>query len=344
MGLRVKEVGGVYYWVGTPTNNIVDREAETISLKAIEDEVSRTDDAGELWYSHLPIRLGGAPDYRAVVDGFLFEMGRFDDTPLAQGVAKWIMDNPGSVDGSMWGMSHGFRGKPDKDGVYHEIKIHERSMLPLSRAANPYTKFSTEGLTMQEQTKKALDDLVKMLNGDPEALLALKGIVDTADKSKALDDEGVVRKSTPPKAEEPEEDDPEEEMDEEGKDGKGKKKPAEKSIATPVVAAMPSDEVLEGIAAFVHDEVSAVEGGLTKALTDLASALTSIMDRVEAIENAETTVKHLTETPRSVAERLKMLSAARSPETVVKADDPIKDKRPQGQENDILAQLLGGRV
>lgn len=339
MGLKVKEVGGVYYWIGTPTNNIVDREAETISLKALEEEVSRTDDAGELWYSHLPIRLGGAPDYRAIVDGFLFEMGRFDDTPLAQGVAKWIMDNPDSTDGSGWGMSHGFRGKPDKDGVYHAIKIHERSMLPLSRAANPYTKFSTEGLTMQEQTKKALDDLVKMLNGDPEALLALKGIVDTADKSKALDDEGVVRKAVSPK--EDEECDPEEEMDEEGKEGK--KKPAEKSVSAEVVAE-PSDEVLEGIVAFVRDEIKSSEGGMIKALTDLSTALESIMDRLEAVERAEATVKQLTETPRSVAERMKALSAARSPETVVKADDPIKDKRPQSQSNDILAQLLGRGV
>lgn len=191
---------------------------------------------------------------------------------------------------------------------------------------------------MQEQTKKALDDLVKMLNGDPEALLALKGIVDTADKSKALDEEGVVRKAVSPKDEEC---DPEDEMDEEGKEGK--KKPAEKSIPANVVAE-PSDEVLEGIAAFVRDEVKTSENGIIKALTDLSTVLESVMDRLEAVEQAEATVKQLTETPRSVAERLKALSAARSPETVVKADDPIKDKRPQSQGNDILAQLLGRGV
>lgn len=340
---RVKKVGSTYYWIGTPTNNILDREDEIISLKALESEVGRTDNAGELWYSHLPIRLGGAPDYRAIVNGFLFEMGRFDDTPLARGVAKWITDNPGSTDGSGWGMSHGFRGTPDTEGVYHQIQIHERSMLPLSRAANQYTGFSTEVDTMDAQAKKALDDLVQMVNGDPEALLALKGIVDTAEKSKALDESGVVRKSVTTPVSEVEKECADDEMEDD--EDKGKKKPKgkpeseEKSVSAP--APVLTDEDLAGIAAFVHDEVKGLEGGITKALTDLSEAMAALMDRLEKVEQAEATVKQLTETPRSVAERMKALSAARSPETVVKEGDPIKDKRPSGQSEDILAQLLG---
>lgn len=312
-GFTVKEVRGVYYWTGHPSTNARDRDGEIVSAKALRadvDDASPRHDPAPLRYGHLGVRIGGEPDWRGVVKGVLVEAGKFDDTPLAKAVARYIMAHPDGFDGSGWGMSIGFRGVPDAEGVFHEVRIHERSVLPLSRAANPYTSFAAGGTTMRDLDKAALSELNKILDGgDDDAVQALKAQIAAWEQAKALDESDVQRKDaapdatdqdaedkaevkgevqaevksepTPPanaekKAKPPKKEDMEEEMSEDGEDDeeeevKPKRKP--KAKAAKVVAEDLSEDVIKGVAAFIDEKITALLSLQQKANEDQVKAI-----------------------------------------------------------------------
>jgi len=308
MAFILKEVDGAWWWLGTPTNNALDRDREIISAEAIQTDVAKNTAPGELWYSHLPsgeyFRLGGAPSHRWVVKGVLCEVGVFDDTPLAKAVARYIADHPKGVDGSGWGMSHGFHGVADGDGVYHLITMRERSVLPLSRAANPYTKFGVTGeVDMDAQAKKALDELAQILSAstDPAVTEAAKGILAAAETAQELDAQGVQRKAT--------QDTDEPDADEED------------TLETDTGAI--SEEVLGGIKAYVLEVVGNALSDVTDTFDALAKSVAGLMDRLDRVDAGQVAAKAHNEMPRSTYERMRMLPASQSPETVINGDDPL---------------------
>lgn len=195
-----KNADGTYHWTGTSSSNAKDRDQEIVSKMALDLDVYRTKhygDDSELRLFHIPAsRLGGPPDFRTVVDGLLVESGDFDDTPFAKGVAEYMIAHPEANDGSGWGMSIGFNGIPDRTGTYNQIETVERSVLPLSQAANPYTKFKLigdEDMALKPAQKSLLDDIGQEIS-DPAFLATLRQITEAAEKSKSLDDAGVRRK------------------------------------------------------------------------------------------------------------------------------------------------------
>lgn len=138
-----KAADGRYHWSAISSVNAWDRDDEIVTERALHDDVARTRgglDASNLRFFHIPYQIGPAPEFRTVVDGHLVEMGTFDPTPEAEALARYLIAHPEGVDGSGWGMSIGFFAAPDEDGVFNRIRIYERSILPLSRAANPFTK------------------------------------------------------------------------------------------------------------------------------------------------------------------------------------------------------------
>lgn len=296
----VKEVGGVYYWTGHPSTNARDRAGEIVSAKALRDDVADTsprDNPAPLRYGHLKVRIGPEPDWRGVVRGVLVEAGHFDDTPLAKGIARYLIAHPEGLDGTGWGMSIGFRGAVDAEGVFHRVRIHERSVLPLSRAANPYTSFTAGGTSMKDLDKAALTELNKILDGgDQDALDALKAQIAAWEQAKALDESDVQRKDAAPdepaaeevKAETPvveavaettpepevekkakpkskfppdDEPDDDEDEDEEEPPKRKPKKAAKAKVAEPVAPApapVVDEETIKGIAQYVDTRVSAL--------------------------------------------------------------------------------------
>lgn len=203
----IKQANGRYRWFGVSSVNTIDRDNEIVSESALMMDVHRTkmfSDDSVLLFFHLDgngdydkVRLGGAPDYRSIVDGHLIESGEFDDTVIGRGFAKFIADNPQGLDGKGFGMSIGFDGMPDANGIYHLIQIKERSVLPLSEAANPFTSFGVKGIVKMAFNERQLEGLerVKELAKDPETLEAVKMILAASDQSKQLAQSGVVRKA-----------------------------------------------------------------------------------------------------------------------------------------------------
>lgn len=201
MVFTVKAVGDTYRWTAMSTVNAWDRDGEMVTRQATEMDVYRTKtygDDSEVWLFHcksLP-RLGGAPDYRAVVDGVLVESGEFDRTPWATAIAKYIARHPEGTDGSGWAVSIGF---PDtRRRIYETVRIRERSPLPQSRAAVPWTRFESEEVSkmaLREDQRRAFETIVKDLADDDEARSILRTLLDAKDTAKALDDAGEQRKA-----------------------------------------------------------------------------------------------------------------------------------------------------
>jgi len=191
----IKQANGIYRWYSVSSNNIKDRDTETVALKMLQADVARTKmfgDDSETYFYHIPYPLGGAPDYRAIVDGMLVESGEFNDEPVAKAVATYINDHPEGLDGTGWGTSIGFQSMPDLSGTFYDGYIKERSVLPMSAAANEFTQFGVKNkMTITPEQQKALDTVL----GDP----TLVGVVQTAlsakEKSKAADEQGVIRKA-----------------------------------------------------------------------------------------------------------------------------------------------------
>ncbi len=195
-----KTADGGYRWTGISSTNAKDRDQEIVSKMSLELDVHRTKEYGdtsELRLFHIKgTRLGGAPDYRTVVNGVLVESGDFDDTPFARGVAEYMSNHPKANDGSGWGMSIGFNGNPDHAGVYKQIETVERSVLPTSQAANPWTSFSLEkedDMAIKPAQRQLLDAITKEVN-DPEFAAVASQIMQAAEVSKSLDEDGVRRK------------------------------------------------------------------------------------------------------------------------------------------------------
>lgn len=335
----VKQHAGRYYWVGMPTNNARDRDGEIISAEAIRKEAMRP--GGELWYSHVPLRIGQT-EWRGVINGHLVECGLFDDTPVARAVASHIAAHPETG----WAMSVGFRGKANREGIYDTIVMKERSVLPQRRAANPYTQFNVGG-GMDEQMKAALNEMLALVSGDPVALETVKAILQAAEQGKALDEAGVERKAaaeTPaPDAEEPQADTPpvEESVAE------PEATPKHKAEQLPLIAEDVSDGVLKGIKDYVDsalkDSLDAQAEAINANLKAVGDALTELLNRMDRLEAQEKALREAHETPRNILERLKGMSVKSAPETAIDKSDPLASKKPVAAADDNPLAIFGRR-
>lgn len=139
-----KQRDGKYRWIGFTSNSYRDREKEIISTKALENAVAQMTERGDYgvlrwWHVGEPdvvTRTRGkgldiaSCDFSAVHNHVLVESGIYFDNQIGKAFAETK---------EALGMSPGFfhpTNQPNAEGVYEEIEIFERSLLPAERAAN----------------------------------------------------------------------------------------------------------------------------------------------------------------------------------------------------------------
>jgi hypothetical protein len=124
---------GRYRWVAISSNSYQDREGEIVSQKALETAVNRGD-LGNLHWWHDNGAVIGTADFQMMHGKMLIESGTFKSEKIGAAFAgkKGL------------GVSVGFLHPPTEpqDGIYHNIRIVERSVLPAKKAANGLTRFS----------------------------------------------------------------------------------------------------------------------------------------------------------------------------------------------------------
>ena len=174
-----KQKGGDYRWVAVSSNAFIDGDKEIVSTKALEEDAARIGERGPLRWWHEPQLDLGNTDFSGMHGKMLIESGTFNSPEIARAIAQKAKGLSMSV-----GFVHPHT-EPDNDGVFHNIKIFERSLLPVEKASNKFTKFEiVEDNTMNETKYKALQDLV----GD--ALVA-KILATAAVSEKEAMDEGL---------------------------------------------------------------------------------------------------------------------------------------------------------
>lgn len=144
----LKDADGNYSkWIGIYSNSFRDDDLvpEILESKGHIDFVKGVD-AGkyplpELWVWHVPEwKLGEATvvAYDEVEDGIVFAIAGGDIDKDKFGIAKAIAES-----GVDWRMSHTFmtNQRNDMDNSYPEWVVHEVSLLPSGKEANPLTRF-----------------------------------------------------------------------------------------------------------------------------------------------------------------------------------------------------------
>lgn len=331
--------GGYRYNIRSSVN-ARDLDDEIVSEDALRGDVARTKlkkDTSELWFYHIPYRLGGAPDWRGVVNGSLVETGEFDDNPVAKSIAEYLMRTPEGIDGSGWGISIGFKGIRNKNGVYHYSEIKERSVLPLSHASNPYTAFRSMGVGKMALSK-AQRAALELMKTDPDVQEAAQAILDAVSAGKALDEAGVERKSrksksaTKPAAKDVDEPETDEndtgEVDVDIEDEE--ESPVDGNLSDDDLKAI-SQFVIEAIEKRIERRVAKLTKEINEALTELVEVTKDYQDRIDALEEQDEEARELYEQPRhsKTYERLVALSASDSDETELDDDDELSQPNPE---------------
>lgn len=166
-----KQADGRYRWVASSSNAYRDRDDEIVSTKALEQAVSigdKTGYRGPLRWWHMPGVDLGVCDFQAMHGRFLVESGTFSDERIGRAIATKAADLQLSI-----GFTHP-PYEPDADGVFHNIAIFERSLVPAGRAANALTQLVIKGTTMDQAKIEALKSL-----GIDESLLS--GLLSTVE-------------------------------------------------------------------------------------------------------------------------------------------------------------------
>lgn len=184
-----KDAKGRYRWVMVSSTAFRDRDGEIVSIKALEDDVAASDLTGiygPLRWWHVPGLDIGDCDYRCVVGKSLLESGTFRDDRIAEKIAQ----SAGQLQASI-GFIHGAQD-PDNDNVYHTIRTFERSLVPLGRAANPFTRLVVKEKVMLTTEK---EQVLRATVGNAQADELLAAIRTT---EKSAEEAGVAYKQAPP--------------------------------------------------------------------------------------------------------------------------------------------------
>lgn len=176
-GLSVfKDKSGRYRWILLSSNAYRDRDGEIVSTKALAQDVARADadrDFGPLRWWHVPGADIGDCDFNILLGRVLVESGTFRSEAIGEAISK----AQGTLKASI-GFRHPF-SEPDREGVFHNIRRFERSLVPAGRAANPFTSLIVqEGDKMTDEEKLAkLKELEELAGtGALESVLeAVKG-------------------------------------------------------------------------------------------------------------------------------------------------------------------------
>ena len=176
-----KDKSGDWRWLLLSSNAYRDLDGEIVALKALQDDVNRSDktgDHGPLRWWHIPGADIGKCDYRAVMGKFLVESGTFDNPKIGQAVKDKESDLQVSI-----GFNHP-ASEPDRAGVFHNISIFERSLIPVppGMAANPFTRVIVKGDSKMASIKDKIKALQALFN-DPELAEGILAQVKSSSKA-----------------------------------------------------------------------------------------------------------------------------------------------------------------
>lgn len=133
-----KDADGNYRWLLFSSNAFRDREGEIVSQKALSADVEANPSGTPLRWWHVKETRLGTCDWRAVIGRTLVESGTFVNANVAQKIKTAAKGLQVSI-----GFLHP-KEQPDANGVYDDIKVIERSLLPKGTAANPFTKVEVQ--------------------------------------------------------------------------------------------------------------------------------------------------------------------------------------------------------
>lgn len=182
-------------WRAWWTNNAKDLVKENFSAKSIDAYIARVDSGKvpmpELWYKHLPIRMGKA-DALARVGYMTFATGKFYDTPIGQKAKAFYL--AAQKDGREFTNSHGYLYPTNlkSNGVYNAFNTFEITVLDPGEEANPYTNFEVKAMFAKiSEGDKKFEELVKIFGKEEVEKLINFGET----KSRELETAGVDLKS-----------------------------------------------------------------------------------------------------------------------------------------------------
>ena len=138
-----KDAQGNWRWMTLTSNMWRDRDGEIIPAVAHEENVAHvesTKDMPELRLWHVPGSRVGVADWVDFAHGFLLHSGGFDKG--MEDVAESLATCKEPL-----GVSHGFYyEKEEGSDTYTSYRDFEVSVLPLERAANPWTEFTADNM------------------------------------------------------------------------------------------------------------------------------------------------------------------------------------------------------
>lgn len=185
-----KDKTGSWRWIGWVSNNFQDTDGDIISKEAHEKYVAFLDAHPEMapafitWHTPGTMRKS-LPDFWAFENGFLIMSG-----PLTEPEAEKLIKAGSTID---LGMSHGtfvLRRDPNDSRVVTDYLTYEVSDLPRENAANPFTAIET--MAKEANNMNKLDFLAQYVGEDRAKEL----MAQTEQAQKALQDQGVMSKST----------------------------------------------------------------------------------------------------------------------------------------------------
>jgi hypothetical protein len=143
--ITIKQTSDGVRWVAISSTAYEDRDNEIVSTKALSQAVAQNKskkEFGPLRFWHTPGIELGTTDFQAVTQNgkFLVESGLISDEYAPQIVRAFKSGK--------WQVSIGFvhpPTEPDKNGVFHNISIFERSIVPNGNAANGQTSIELSG-------------------------------------------------------------------------------------------------------------------------------------------------------------------------------------------------------
>ena len=134
---------GKYRWVAFSSTTFKDRDGQYISTPALSQAVARMDargNHGPLRWWHVPGLDLGTCDFSMLAGKMLVESGTFTSNAFAEKLKEKTQNGEYPMEVSV-GYTHPI-SEPDTDGVFHNIDIFERSVMPRGKASNPYTSFA----------------------------------------------------------------------------------------------------------------------------------------------------------------------------------------------------------
>lgn len=202
-----KQADGSYRWVLISSSAFKDRDGETITRKALEEDVDRCDKAGnygplrwwhmggweapngvedwQTWKATEGVDLGTC-DFNMVFGKMLLESGTFKSADLAEAFSEAADNLEVSIS-----FSHPPK-EPGKQKVYDNIHRFERSLLPAGMASNLLTKVYVSKGEQSMDTKLKLAALAAILKGKPA--LAQQILADADSVQKAAEAAGLSSK------------------------------------------------------------------------------------------------------------------------------------------------------